>query len=104
MITNAGFNGVLTISSHRLLLVCADLSNKADAGALFARRSAGFNMKTNGPTETQLRDAVKTIQHDLKHARQAKKIHDDSAGHDSAAKSCDLIEYLVRRNGSLSEQ
>ncbi len=103
MITNAGFNSVLTILCHGFLLVCADLSNKADAGALFARCSAGFNLKTNGPTETQIRDAVKTVQHDPKHARQAKKIHDDLAGHDSAAEFCDLIEYLVRRNESLSE-
>ena len=55
MITNAGFNGVL--------LVCLVLSNKVDANALFVRCSAGFDLKSksNGPTETQIGDTVKTI-------------------------------------------
>ena len=105
MITNAGYNGVLAALSHGVPLVCAGISeDKADMSALVAQCGAGINLKTDRPTEAQILNAVKTIRNDLEYARQAKRIQDDFARHDSAVESCDLIEDLVKHNGSLSEQ
>ena len=104
MATNAGFNGVLAALSHGVPLICAGISeDKADVSALVAHSGAGINLKTDSPTEEQIRDAVKTIRHDPKYTREAKRIQDDFAGHNSAMESCDLIEMLVERNGTLSE-
>lgn len=105
MITNAGFNGVLAALSHGVPLICAGISeDKGDVSALVAESGAGINLRTGSPTEAQIRDAVRTIRHDPKYARQAKRIQADFAGHDSAVESCDLIENLVERKRSLSEQ
>ena len=99
LITNAGYNGVLAALSHGIPLVCAGISeDKADMSALAAQSGAGINLKTDRPTEAQIHDAVKTIRHDPKYAREAKRIQDDFAGHESAVESCDLIENLVKCN------
>lgn len=104
MVTNAGFNGVLAALGHGVPLICAGISeDKADVSALVAHSGAGINLKTDSPTEEQIRDAVTTIRHDPKYAREAKRIQDDFAGHNSAMESCDLIEMLVERNGAFSE-
>lgn len=105
MITNAGYNGVLAALSHGVPLVCAGISeDKADMSALVAQCGAGINLKTDRPSEAQIRDAVKTIRNDLEYATQAKRIQDDFARHDSAMEACNLIEDLVKHNGSLSQQ
>ena len=99
MITNAGYNGVLAALSHGIPLICAGISeDKADMSALAAQSGAGIDLKTGRPTEAQIHDAVKTIRHDPKYAREAKRIQDDFASHDSAVESCDLIENLVKSN------
>jgi len=61
-----------TALSHGVPMICAgNTEDKAGVSRLVDYCTAGINMKTNRPSEEHIRDAVKLIRHDTKHAKQA---------------------------------
>ncbi len=97
MITNAGYNGVLTALAHGVPLVCAGRSeDKANVSARVAWSGSGIDLRTDAPTARQVRDAVHRVLADPTYRDNAKRIQADFARHNAAAEASDLLEQLAR--------
>ena len=97
-ITNAGYNGTTAALTCGIPIICAGCSeDKADVSRLVEYCGAGINLKTDRPSEEQIRDAVRTIRRNPAYAEEAKRIQQDFAKHDSTKEICDAIEELVRQ-------
>ncbi|KAJ8100739.1 hypothetical protein POJ06DRAFT_281688 [Lipomyces tetrasporus] len=99
MITNAGYNGVLASLSFGVPLVCAGRTeDKADVSSRVAWSGAGIDLKTDSPSESNIRDAVRRILVEPYFTSNARKIHEDFRKHDSAVEACVLLERLAEKN------
>jgi UDP:flavonoid glycosyltransferase YjiC (YdhE family) len=96
MVTNAGYNGVLTALAHGVPLVCAGLSeDKANVSARVAWSRAGIDQKTDRPSPHQLRGAIRSVLGDPAYRRKAEHIRDDFARHLPSAEAAVLLERLA---------
>lgn len=96
MVTNAGYNGVLTALAHGVPLVCAGRTeDKAEVSARVAWSGAGLDLRTNTPTAEQVRAGVHTVLTEESYRRNARRIRDDFAGHRPAVEAADEVRRLV---------
>jgi UDP:flavonoid glycosyltransferase YjiC (YdhE family) len=96
MITNAGYNGVLTALAHGVPLICAGLSeDKANVSARVAWSGAGIDLKTDKPSPRQIRHAVRTVLRKSAYRRNAERIRADFASHNPPAEAAALLERLA---------
>lgn len=96
MVTNAGYNGVLTALAHGVPLVCAGLSeDKANVSARVAWSRAGIDLKTDRPSPQQLRDAIRRVLGDPAYRHNAARIRDDFARHRPSGEATALLERLA---------
>lgn len=97
MITNAGYNGVLTALAHGVPLIAAGTSeDKAGVSGRIAWSGAGINLATDTPTPDRIREAVATILTNPTYAAAARTIQADFAHHNSPAEAADHLETLIR--------
>lgn len=98
MITNAGYNGVLTALAHGVPLICAGRTeDKADVSARVAWSGAGIDLATDTPSADIIRDAVRAVLSDPAYRRHASRIRDDFARHDAPAEVADELQRLADR-------
>ena len=96
MVTNAGYNGVLTALAHGVPLVCAGQSeDKAEVSARVAWSGAGIDLHTGTPTARRVRDAVTRALEHPAYREHAGRIQADFVRHDGARESADLLERLA---------
>lgn len=96
MVTNAGYNGVLSALAHGVPLVCAGRTeDKANVAARVAWSGAGIDLRTDTPAPARVGEAVRRVLGDPAYRRSAHRIRDDFARHDPAAEACDLLEALA---------
>ncbi|MBO0881588.1 MAG: hypothetical protein J2P17_14860 [Mycobacterium sp.] len=96
MVTNAGYNGVLTALAHGVPLVCAGQSeDKADVSARVAWSGAGIDLHTGTPTAAQIREAVARVLDDPACRGHARRIQADFARHDGPREAADLLERVA---------
>ncbi|KZT50863.1 glycosyltransferase family 1 protein [Calocera cornea HHB12733] len=97
MITNAGYNGVLTALACGVPLVCAGRTeDKADVSARVEWSGAGIDLKTDKPREAQIRDAVWRVLKEPRFRESALRVKEDFGRHRSAEETCVLLESLAR--------
>ncbi|WP_110943806.1 glycosyltransferase [Streptomyces niger] len=96
MITNAGYNGVLTALAHGVPLICAGRSeDKAAVSARVAWSGAGLDLRTARPTVPALRRAVHTVLNTPTYRTAATRISEDFARHDGPNEAAKLLEGLA---------
>jgi len=96
MVTNAGYNGVLTALAHGVPLVCAGREmDRADVSARVAWAGAGIDLKTDTPTADQIGTAVRTILRQRSYRDNARRIQADFATHRPAQEAAALLERLA---------
>jgi UDP:flavonoid glycosyltransferase YjiC (YdhE family) len=97
MVTNAGYNGVLTALAHGVPLVCAGREmDRADVSARVAWAGAGVDLATDTPSAQQVGTAVRTVLRDRSYRDQARRIQADFATHQPASEAAELLERLAR--------
>ncbi|HEX7745849.1 MAG TPA: nucleotide disphospho-sugar-binding domain-containing protein [Micromonosporaceae bacterium] len=97
MVTNAGYNGVLTALSHGVPLICAGRSeDKANTSARVAWSGSGIDLKTDTPAANDVREAVGTVLATPSYRENARRIQADFARHDPPAEASSLLEQLAR--------
>jgi UDP:flavonoid glycosyltransferase YjiC (YdhE family) len=100
MVTNGGFNGVITALAHGVPLVAGgEHADKADVCARIAWSGAGIDLGTENPSEASLAAAVRRVRDDPAYRRNAAGIRDDFATHNPAAEAADLLERLAATGG-----
>jgi UDP:flavonoid glycosyltransferase YjiC (YdhE family) len=96
MVTNAGYNGVLTALAHGVPLVCAGREmDRADVSARVAWAGAGIDLQTDTPTADQIGTAVRTILRQRSYRDNARRIQADFATHQPAKEAAALLERLA---------
>ncbi|HSL33365.1 MAG TPA: glycosyltransferase [Candidatus Limnocylindrales bacterium] len=96
MVTNAGYNGVLTALAHGVPLVCAgQTEDKAEVSARVAWSGAGIDLRTSTPTRDEVRSAVDRVLREPAFRRNARRIEADFARHDGPREAADLLETLA---------
>ncbi len=99
MVTNGGYQGVLTALSHGVPLVCAGRSeDKADTNSRVAWSGAGIDLSTDKPTVSAVRGAVRKIIADRKYREAAGGIMRDFATHNGPAEAADILEKIAEEN------
>jgi UDP:flavonoid glycosyltransferase YjiC (YdhE family) len=97
MVTNAGYNGVLTALAHGVPLLCAGRSeDKADVSARVAWSGAGIDLRTTTPTPEQILTAVNRLLAPEPYRGNARRIAADFATHDAPREAAGLLDGLVR--------
>ncbi len=103
MVSNGGYNGVLTALAHGVPLVVAGRSeDKAAVCARVAWSGAGISLGTDRPSARQVGDAVRAVLRDPSYRDNARRIQADFARHDAAGESADLLEQLARTDATVS--
>jgi MGT family glycosyltransferase len=96
MITNAGYNGVLTALAHGVPLVCAGRTeDKADVSARVAWAGAGVDLRSDTPTAEQVRRAVHAVLTEPSYHGGARRIRDDFARHDPPAEAAAEVLKVI---------
>jgi len=104
MVTNAGYNGVLTALRCGVPLVCAGRSeDKADVSSRVQYAGAGIDLRTARPTAEAVRKAVLDIVGNASFRESAARIRDDFASHDPAGEAVDELERLAKTHRMLSD-
>jgi UDP:flavonoid glycosyltransferase YjiC (YdhE family) len=77
-------------------VICAGTTeDKPEAGNRMAYAGVGVNLKTNRPSEAQVRDAVKKVLADAQYRVNARRIQAEMARHDGPAEAATLLECLA---------
>jgi MGT family glycosyltransferase len=96
MVTNAGYNGVLTALAHGVPLVCAgQTEDKAEVSARVAWSGAGIDLRTSTPTRDEVGSAVERVLGEPAFRRNARRIGADFARHDGPREAAELLETLA---------
>lgn len=96
MVTNAGYNGVLTALAHGVPLVCAgDSEDKPEVSARVAWSGSGIDLRAATPTPRNIRAAVRTILGDPSYRANARRIAADFATHNPPREAAVLLEHLA---------
>ena len=96
LVTNGGYGGVMFALAHGLPVICAGTTeDKPEVGNRMAYSGVGINLKTNRPTEAQVRDAVKRVLGDAAYRANARQVQAELARHDGPAEAATLLERLA---------
>jgi len=96
MVTNGGYGGVLTALALGVPLVCAGLTeDKAGVNSRVAWFGAGIDLKTDTPSEEQVRKAVLEVLGHGKYGEAARRVREDFGGHDGPGEAAEALEKLV---------
>ena len=96
LVTNGGYGGVMFALAHGLPVICAGTTeDKPEVGNRMAYSGVGINLKTNRPTEAQVRDAVNRVLGDASYRANARRVQAELARHDGPAEAANLLERLV---------
>ncbi|MEW6498083.1 MAG: nucleotide disphospho-sugar-binding domain-containing protein, partial [Cyanobacteriota bacterium] len=99
MVTNGGYNGVQMALSYGVPLVAAgQTEDKPEVCARVQWSGVGINLKTNKPTPTQIREAVKQILACAHYRQKAQLFQAEIARYDTATLSATLLEQLAATN------
>jgi MGT family glycosyltransferase len=95
-VTNGGFGGVVIALANGIPIVTAGTTeDKADVGGRVAYTGVGIDLKTNRPTEEQIRRAVFSVLRDPRYRDRAQAIQQDFATHNAPLEAAQLIEQLA---------
>lgn len=93
LVTNGGYGSVTQALSHGVPLVCAGVSeDKKDTAERVTWLGAGIDLKTDNPTEQQIKEAVYEILKDKKYRESAVKVAKELGTMGGAEKVCVLLE------------
>lgn len=96
MVTNAGYNGVLTSLAHGVPLVAAgQTEDKAEVSARIAWSGAGIDLRTSTPTAAQVRTSLSAVLTQDSYRRNARRIATDFARHDGPREAATLVEQVA---------
>jgi UDP:flavonoid glycosyltransferase YjiC (YdhE family) len=96
MVTNGGYGGTHFALAHGVPIVAAGITEgKIDVCARIEWAGVGINLRTEKPTQQQIREAVKRVLADSSYKKKAQQIQVDFARHDAAARSVELLEELA---------
>jgi UDP:flavonoid glycosyltransferase YjiC (YdhE family) len=96
MVSNGGYNGVLSALAHGVPLVVAGRSeDKPAVCARVAWSGAGIDLRTDRPSADRIRAAVRAALTDPSYRDSADRIRADFARHDPAGESVWLLERLA---------
>ncbi|HEY9739173.1 MAG TPA: glycosyltransferase [Coleofasciculaceae cyanobacterium] len=96
MVTNGGYNGVqMALANGVPLVVAGQTEDKPEVCARVQWSGVGINLKTNKPTPTQIRDAVKQIRHISHYRQKAQHFQAEMARYDAPTLSATLLEQLA---------
>ena len=98
MMTNGGFNGVqIALSNGVPLIMAGTTEEKPEIIARATRAGVGINLKTQTPSEAQIRDAVKTILRDPRYTQNAQRLQAEFKRYNGSQRAADLIEQLAQK-------
>ncbi|KAJ9136829.1 Mgt family [Pleurostoma richardsiae] len=98
MVTNAGYNGVLTALACGVPIVCAGRTeDKPDVSSRIAWVGAGVDLRTDKPTVSALRKAVLEVLAEPRYHEAARRIQIDFAKHNGAVEAANELERAVKR-------
>jgi UDP:flavonoid glycosyltransferase YjiC (YdhE family) len=96
LVTNGGYNGVLTALSHGVPLVGGgEHADKPEVCARIAWAEAGIDLATENPAPEQVAQAVRTVLANPLYRENARRIRDAFARHEPGAEAAALIERLI---------
>jgi len=96
MVTNGGFNGVVTALAHGVPLVAGgEHADKSDVCARVAWTGAGIDLGTETPTPDEVAAAVRTVLAEPGYRQHAERLRDDFASHRPMVEAADLLERLA---------
>ncbi len=96
MVTNGGYNGVqMALANGIPLVVAGQTEDKPEVCARVEWSGVGINLKTNKPTLTQIRDAVKKILRSSHYRQKAQRFQAEIARYDAPTLSATLLEHLA---------
>jgi MGT family glycosyltransferase len=96
MVTNGGYGGVMFALANGVPVVCAGTTeDKPEVGNRMAYSGVGVNLRTNRPSEAQVRGAVGTVLADGRYRANARRIRAELARHDGPAEAAALLERLA---------
>jgi UDP:flavonoid glycosyltransferase YjiC (YdhE family) len=103
MVSNGGYNGVLTALAHGVPLVVAGRSeDKPAVCARVAWSGAGIDLRTDRPAADRIGAAVRAVLADPSYRDSARRIRADFARHDAAGESVRLLERLALTGSRVS--
>lgn len=96
MVTNGGYNGIQVALANGIPLVAAgQTEEKPEICARIEWAGVGINLKTNSPTPTQLRDAVKQVLASPHYRQKAQLVQAEVAHYDAPTLAATLLEQLA---------
>ncbi len=96
MVTNGGYGGVQIALANGVPLVTAGRTEeKPEVCARVAWSGAGIDLKTNRPSPTQIRRAVRVVLDEPRYRRAALRIAGKIARHDAPTEAARLLERLA---------
>jgi MGT family glycosyltransferase len=96
MVTNGGYNGVQVALANGIPLVAGGKTeDKPEVCARIEWSGVGINLKTQTPTSTQIRDAVKEILASPQYRQKAKLMQAEIASYDAQSLAATLLEQLA---------
>jgi UDP:flavonoid glycosyltransferase YjiC (YdhE family) len=96
LVTNGGYGGVMFALANGVPVICAGTTeDKPEVGNRMAYAGVGVNLKTNRPTETQVREAVRRVLADGRYGANARRIQAEMARHDGPVEAALLLERLA---------
>jgi UDP:flavonoid glycosyltransferase YjiC (YdhE family) len=102
MVTNGGYNGVLTALAHGVPLVVGGRSeDKPAVCARVAWSGAGIDLRTDRPSAARVGEAVRVVLDDPSYRRNARRIRASFESHDAAGESARLLEKLARTGATV---
>lgn len=96
MVTNGGYNGVQVALANGVPLVAAGTTeDKPEVCARIEWSGVGINLKTQTPTPTQVRDAVKQILASSNYRQNAQSLQAEIARYDAPTLAAKVLEQLA---------
>ena len=96
MVTNAGFNGVQIALANGVPMVTAgQTEEKPEICARVEWSGVGINLKTNTPSSSQIRDAVKAVLAAPSYKQNAQKMKKEIGSYNSPVIAVGLLEQLA---------
>lgn len=96
MVTNGGYGGATIALASGVPVICGGTTeDKPEVGNRVAYAGVGVNLKTNRPTEEQVRGAVRRVLADATYRDNARRLQAELARHDAPTEAAVLLERLV---------
>ena len=98
LLTNGGFGSIQIALAHGVPVVAiGKTEDKAEIANRVNHSGVGIGLKVLIPTETQIRDAVRTVMSTPTYAARAEAMRYELSGLDAAKIGADLLEELAGR-------